>query len=718
MKNNTRPEYYGAEIFSALIFLCAMSAAFMYTLCRSVVFPATCVLTALSFGIYLLFYFLRKKKRFAVLAFIATFGAAEVFFSVLSKQSAVTAVDFLFTASEHYDIYIASAFIAIISFIIGFTTAYFNVYLPRPAFLLLPAFIPLLLAAKTAGGLPVGYIVFIAVGYALVILGVSRPEFPSENVYIDDKKSRRERLISLGIFGIAAALVIYAVPRSDETPLGSYVDNVFKQRSGFFTNNTLSNFTDFSGVNHGANEPSDDILFYVSTEHAENINRWAFDVYNGELGWSTHPDYETGWSSWKTYKKNINTDALASKLRQAALDGYLKEYAPLLKELSYVSEDRYYETAEMKIKIVDNSSTRVILHPSLTTEIVINGYDGKIFRTFKDEFFAQNNLGQNAAYTIEYYVPRTNESLIRLFEKVDMEELLSAAVDEGIITYSEKTSFLSERNRAQAYHELMLEEPINPRIVELAEEITAGLSSDYEKALAIEKWFGEAGFVYDLDFVPEQTTAEYFLFESKRGICTDFATASTLLLRAADIPARYTEGFVLKEENRTESGAFAVKSANAHAYAAGYIEGYGFLDIDGTKYVLDASEADKYKSLVPIILLISAIVLITLAIIFRRQLSEAVFAISLKFRNERGKIRAIYLRTRKIACKIANIDENSTTAAEVREIISNALTLGKEAEEITVCADELFYNNTVNPCAERLYSDYRAIVKMKKKMRK
>lgn len=717
MKKHSRPNYHGAEIFSALIYLSAMNAAFMYTLCRSVVFPATCIMSALSFGIYMLFYALREKKKFAVLAFVACFAAVEVIFTLMSDRSSVSAIDFLFTASEQYDVYITAAFIPLISFIIGFSTAYFNVYLPRPAFLLLPAFIPLLLAAKTAGGLPAGYVVFIAVGYALVILGVSRPEFPDKTAYFDDKKARYERLCALGIFGVAAAVVIYSVPRSEDTPLGQYVDNVFKQSSSFFTKNTLSNFTGSSSVNHGANEPSEDILFYAATNHPENISRWSFDIYNGEYGWTSHPDYETGWSSWRTFKKNLDTDALASKLRQGALDGYLEEYAPLLSKLTYVPEDKYYETATMRIKVVDNSSTKVILHPSMTTEVDIFGYDDDIYRTFKDELFARNNL-PNAAYTLEYYVPKANKSLIELFERVDMEELLTAAVEEGIITNSEKTSFISERNRAREYHAKTLAKPIDPKIEKLAEEITAGLSSDYEKALAIEKWFGEARFVYDLDFVPEKTTAEYFIFDSKRGICTDFATAAVLLLRAADIPARYTEGFVLKEENLGEYGAYAVKAANAHAYAACYIEGFGWLEIDGTRFAVDAGEEGLGNSLLPLIMLISAIALIVLVIIFRKQISETAFAVGIRFRSDGGKIRAIYLRTRKLACRIAEKDPASTTSDEVRRIIANSLTLEKEAEEITSCADEYFYNNTINPRVNRLYDDYRAIAKMKKKMRK
>lgn len=714
MKKHLKPHFYGAEILAALVFLCSMSAAFMYTLSRDVVFPTTCIMTALSFGFYMLFYALRNKKTFSFLAFLGGFTLSMFAFSVLSGISMVSPIDYLFKASEYYDNFMAGAFIAIFSFIIGFSTAYFNVYLPRPAFLLLPAFIPLLLAAKTSDGLPAEYVIFIAVGYALVLLGISRPEFPNENSYVDDKKSRFERLGAIGIFGLIIALLIYSVPRNDETPLGEYLDTVFNRNANIPAGTGLTNFASNSSVNNGNNDLSQNVLFYAAANSPLLLSRWSFDIYTEKGSWKVHPDYSSGWSNWQAFKKNLSTTALSSKLHNGAVSGYLSGYSSLLRELSYVPESQYYRSQSMRIYVVDNSNTKVIIHPNMTVDAKIIGYKDKTFRTFMDELFTENNFGRNAEYSLEYYPSTVNLSLIRLFEEHDMEEILTAAEEEGVISFSEKESFLNERDQAWDYHlATMYEQPISRRIIELSNEITAGLTSSYEKALAIEKWFGEAGFVYDLDFVPEETTAEYFLFESKRGICSDFATASALLLRAADIPTRYSEGFLLKDENKNEYGVYAVKAANAHAFAMSYIEGYGWLEVDATRYVPVAEDIDE-DSYLPLILLITAIVLGALAFIFRRQLSEVVFAVSMVFRSDKGKIRAIYLRTRKLACGIAEKEPKSTTSAEVCDIISNSLSLKEQAQEITSRADELFYNNTVIADTKRLYRDYREIVRMKK----
>ena len=721
MNKKVRPQYQGAEIITALIFLCSMSAAMMYVLCRQEALVCTVIMTALSFGIYMLFYALRRKKPFAVLAFLALSLLAFVVMSnVFHEQNAIGFIDFIFKNSETFDLFFAGASIFLFSLIIGFTTCYFTAYLPRPSFLLLPALIPMILSARTAGGLPAGFVVFLAAGFGLVVLGLAQPEFPNETVYIDDKSSRRERLICMGIFGVISALVIAVVPRMTDTPMGEYINTVLRNKPAFYGRSMLTNFTNSSGVNQGANEPSEDVLFYASTYNPVNLTRWSFDIYNGENGWSpyTTDDYTTGWSGWKTFKQNLNTNALAQNLKHGAFDGKLEEYAPLLQNLTYYNSNISRPTAKMTIRVADDSTTKVIIHPSMTTDVSVSGYSGDIFRTLKDEMFTKGNMEMNASYTLEYYVPHANESLIKLFEEADMEQLLEDAVSEEVITESVKTSFLTERKRAAEYHSLTKDEPINPEIVELAEEITAGLSSDYEKALAIEKWFGEAEFVYDLNFVPEKTTAEYFLFKSKRGICTDFATAATLLLRAADIPAKYTEGFVLKEENRDEYGRYAVKAANAHAYATCYIEGYGWLEVDGTKYAV-AAEDDESASTAARIVLITLGAAVVLAVIFRKQISEGIFAALLVFGRKPAKIRAIYLRTRKLVCKMRGLDPESTASGEVKNIAGRLLGLYNEAAQITDSADMLIYGGAAPDIpVKRLYKNYRLIRKTKRKLKK
>ncbi len=63
-----------------------------------------------------------------------------------------------------------------------------------------------------------------------------------------------------------------------------------------------------------------------------------------------------------------------------------------------------------------------------------------------------------------------------------------------------------------------------------------------------------------------------FLTTNKEGHCEYFATAVTLLLRRAGIPARYVVGYVAAEKSWLE-GALLVRDRDAHAWSVAWIDG-------------------------------------------------------------------------------------------------------------------------------------------------
>lgn len=82
--------------------------------------------------------------------------------------------------------------------------------------------------------------------------------------------------------------------------------------------------------------------------------------------------------------------------------------------------------------------------------------------------------------------------------------------------------------------------------------------------------------------------AEWFLTDNKKGSCTHFASAAALLCRSMGIPARYCEGFVIKEEDVKsfpEAEGYttiSVPDSRAHAWVEVYIDGYGWLPFEAT----------------------------------------------------------------------------------------------------------------------------------------
>lgn len=719
-----KPIFNGAELAASFIYICSISSALMYVLCKSHAFICTVIMTAVCFGIFWIFYKLRLKKIFALLTFVGLLIFVNIVCNAMGTgYEEYSFMRFLFTSSDFFNPFYAGAAILLFSMIIGFSTSYFTVYLPRPCFLLLPAFIPLILAARTAGGLPLGITIFMGVGFFLAIMGLARPESPSGEVYIDDSKARKERLIAMTALGAAAALILMIVPRVNTTRYGQLVDSIIfrpQNNRNYFGTQRLSNFQDRTIPNTGNNTPGSNTLFTAITNTPMNVSKGSFDIYLGEDGWSWAEDeyLNNGYRNWEDGQRVLNYSSLITKLKRAAADGKLEKYKT---ELDKISVERSYN-ATMSIRVTDGSNTSVILHPQKTFKVSVMDYGGSVYRNRKDEMFTSDNFGVNGSYVTNYLLEQPNAEFIDMLSRVELEELLADALDEDVITVSEYSAFVNAGVFAREYQEIVDDltyTPIDPRITELANEITAGLGNDYEKAVAIERWFGEAGFVYDLDFAPDEPTAEYFLFESNRGICTDFASASTLLLRAAGLPARYTEGFVMPEDIRDSMGRYVVTAAQAHAYAEVFIEGCGWLTVDGTRYAEVGSSVEEALRTAAVIIVSVLAVLIILSFIFRRQLSEFFFALSLRFKDKNCRIRAVYFRTRKLACDISGIDPKTATAEETLDIINRTLYITSEAEEITSAANELIYSGKAPEIDERrLYEDYKTIRDMKRSLKR
>src|SRR5258706_2772754 len=87
-----------------------------------------------------------------------------------------------------------------------------------------------------------------------------------------------------------------------------------------------------------------------------------------------------------------------------------------------------------------------------------------------------------------------------------------------------------------------------------------------------------AGFAYSTfregSLLPGRTPLEDFLLHSKSGHCEYFAAATTLLLRAAGIPARYATGFSVQEYSKLEE-AYIVRARHGHAWARAFVDGAG-----------------------------------------------------------------------------------------------------------------------------------------------
>jgi transglutaminase-like putative cysteine protease len=124
------------------------------------------------------------------------------------------------------------------------------------------------------------------------------------------------------------------------------------------------------------------------------------------------------------------------------------------------------------------------------------------------------------------------------------------------------------------------------RTVELVEQLTAGLASDYDKVRAFETWMDE-NTTYSLDapLAPKGVdVVDHFLFESQQGWCEQIASSLVVMSRLAGVPARLATGFTPGEWDAV-GGRFVVRERDAHAWAEVWFPEYGWVTFDPTAEV-------------------------------------------------------------------------------------------------------------------------------------
>ena len=129
---------------------------------------------------------------------------------------------------------------------------------------------------------------------------------------------------------------------------------------------------------------------------------------------------------------------------------------------------------------------------------------------------------------------------------------------------------------------LQLPRRFDPRIRQLAQEVTARWDNPYDKAANLQLYL-QSHYTYTLDLRgdPGPDPLAYFLFQRRAGQCEYFASAMTIMLRSIGIPARYATGFLPGEFNDV-GGDYIIRASDAHAWVEVYFPSYGWITFDPT----------------------------------------------------------------------------------------------------------------------------------------
>lgn len=287
------------------------------------------------------------------------------------------------------------------------------------------------------------------------------------------------------------------------------------------------------------------------------------------------------------YNRIISNDALAV-------------YTNILNQTSLtpdqLDKNDYYEISKAQVEFV-NIKTKSLFLPIKIFHIDFKSPQ-EVFKDSEQMLSTKNSHDKGFTYNINYFsLMLNNDQLIELLRKsktsvprgmvgnvtitsslkpVEVSSIVSA--DAAEIPVTEKDVSIEEIYRKYT----QLPESITPRVRQLADELTRDKSNKYDKAKAVETYLAD-NYPYSLtpgnpprrkDFV------DYFLFEGKKGYCTYYASAMTVLLRCVDIPARYVEGYILPPESK--DGVFKVTNQQAHAWVEVYFDDFGWIPFEPT----------------------------------------------------------------------------------------------------------------------------------------
>lgn len=240
-------------------------------------------------------------------------------------------------------------------------------------------------------------------------------------------------------------------------------------------------------------------------------------------------DYYDGFS-WDQSKKNYieKKENAEGKTQNALSYSYLRD------------------SNNMKI-YPEELNTSTIFTPNYGYNADLN--DRRIFYDDIPTFMSDGNISN--PYNVYFFNTYFNENVI-FNNIVNGQEIREATIEDYNSNYAKY---------------LQLPPNISERVYALVEDITKNATSSFAKVKAIRDYLSK-NYKYTLKVskVPEDTEfLDYFLFTEKKGYCTYFATAETIMCRIAGVPARYVEGFNMSSEE-DEDGLYVVRNENAHAW--------------------------------------------------------------------------------------------------------------------------------------------------------
>jgi len=449
-------------------------------------------------------------------------------------------------------------FITALGFVLAYTSAWL-VYRTRNVWLMILANAVVLLI--NLNNIDFGYVVFLIVFLMASLLLVLR-----FNLYESVQRWQRQglrygedltwdimqagALISIGIL-ILSWLLPWGYTNSTVALIWSNNQNPLVQIENTW-NRIIAVNNNANPVNHGnfqdtltlGGNPnlSNDIVFKVQSDDPNQyLETLSYDTYDG-LNWTNSPTYTIPLG---TNNQTINESSVVRLIKQ------------VVNVINPPGEQSPYILGASQIASV-NQPSQILTSKNTGSEIALLGKDGK--------------LTSGEQYTVTSYVSSADiNSLETVKLPADTPTYPPNYDGQYPITYYDPSILATY---------LQVPQDFDPRILKLAQQITASATTMYDKATLLETYFHSYAYDVNISLPSGQEGVSWFLFDSgHRGFCNYFATSMAMMARLLGMPARVVAGYTNGQYDNVHH-LNIIRGNDAHLWTQIYFAGYGWVNFE------------------------------------------------------------------------------------------------------------------------------------------
>ena len=360
---------------------------------------------------------------------------------------------------------------------------------------------------------------------------------------IGSRGGRRPGLLPLAAFLTAAALLLVPAEGTVDPELNRMAEQAsWYGQDIFFTGENRSAFsmasTDYMPLKDrlgGSVRKTSDPVMMVTTDSRDNmyLKASSCDTYTG-FGWQDTLS-ERGY----LFNRPLNGAAKGRAFGKTQI----MESSPVTVSVRMLRNASTTVFSPQRILSFQGGNDRMVLYFNRTGELYIT-----------------RDLEQGDGYTVKCLTPGVNDAKAFLSGLNGTKDSLWEEVCSEYLAVSDSVSTL---------------------VRDMTMDIIFGIPDPLDRAVAIRDYLRNE-YPYSLQTGtpdPNEDFVSWFLLNEKKGYCTYFASAMTIMCRIAGIPARYVVGYAF---DPGENGTATITTADGHAWTEIYLEGFGWLTMDAT----------------------------------------------------------------------------------------------------------------------------------------